>query len=76
MLDHPWGRRVECLNEVRPGKICGAHRLAEQPCCGVCGASAPVRPVIFDAGTADDCDDHSAPPEETINHGSHGLHRS
>jgi hypothetical protein len=38
--------RVECLNEIRPGKICGAHRLADQVCCSVCGEPSRTRPVI------------------------------
>ena len=37
--------RVECLNEIQPGKICGAHRMAGQVCCSVCGAPSRTRPV-------------------------------
>ena len=38
--------RVECLNEIQPGKICGAHRLADQVWCSVCGAPSRTRPVV------------------------------
>jgi len=41
----PQSGRVECLNEIQPGKICGAHRLAGQVCCSVCGAPSRTRPV-------------------------------
>lgn len=37
--------RVECLNEIRPGKICGAHRLSNQSRCSVCGIPSRTRPV-------------------------------
>jgi hypothetical protein len=41
----PLSRRVECLNEILPGKICGAHRLSDQLRCSVCGAPSQTRPV-------------------------------
>ena len=41
----PQSGRVECLNEIQPGKICGAHRMAGQVCCSVCGAPSRTRPV-------------------------------
>ena len=37
--------RVECLTEIHPGKICGAHRLSNQPRCSVCGVPSRTRPV-------------------------------
>ena len=42
MLPH---NRVECLNEIRPGKICGAHRAADDPRCHVCGRLTKTRHV-------------------------------
>jgi hypothetical protein len=41
----PQSGRVECLNEIHPGKICGAHRMAGELCCSVCGAPSRTRPV-------------------------------
>lgn len=39
------GSRVECLYEIRPGKLCRAHRAAADPTCHVCGNRSRTRPV-------------------------------
>jgi hypothetical protein len=45
MLKALTGRRVECLNQVRPGKICGAHLPEGQTWCPVCGERTATRLV-------------------------------
>jgi hypothetical protein len=50
MSSLPQSVRVECLNEIQPGKICGAHRLAGQLCCSVCGTPSRTRPVVVREG--------------------------
>jgi hypothetical protein len=37
--------RVECLNQVRFGRICGAHLGEGQTWCPVCGAPTTTRPL-------------------------------
>jgi hypothetical protein len=37
--------RVECLNEIRPGKICGAHLTSGMTWCPVCGEPTLTRRV-------------------------------
>ena len=49
----PQSGRVECLNEIQPGKICGAHRMAGQVCCSVCGAPSRTRPVVMTEDESD-----------------------
>jgi hypothetical protein len=46
--------RVECLNEIRPGKICGTHLTPGMTWCPVCGEPTMTRRI--------DDDDH--PPYE------------
>ena len=45
MVRFPIGQRMECLNEIRPGKICGAHLPPGQTFCHVCGEKAMTRRV-------------------------------
>lgn len=37
--------RAECTNEIRPGKICGAHVAEDQTWCPVCGEPTLSRRV-------------------------------
>ena len=45
MVKFPNEDRVECLNEIRPGKICGAHLPAGKTWCPVCGAPTKTRRI-------------------------------
>ena len=45
MVKFPSNDRVECLNEIRPGKICGAHISAGRSWCPVCGEPTRTRRV-------------------------------
>ena len=45
MVRFPSDDRVECLNEIRPGKICGAHISAGRSWCPVCGEPTRTRRV-------------------------------
>ena len=50
MVTYPTETRVECLNQIRPGKICGAHLPAGKTWCPVCGERTTTRRVdAFDA---------------------------
>ena len=37
--------RAECTNEIRPGKICGAHLSEDQTWCPVCGEPTMTRRI-------------------------------
>lgn len=43
MVEHPEDDRMECTNEIRPGKICGAHVAAGKNWCPVCGEPTRTR---------------------------------
>ena len=45
MVKYPTAHRVECLNQIRPGKICGAHLTEGRTFCPVCGEKTTTRPV-------------------------------
>lgn len=45
MVKYLVGNRAECLNQIRPGKICGAHLAAGKTFCPVCGEKTITRPV-------------------------------
>lgn len=45
MLTRLATNRVECLNQVRFGRICGAHLREGQRWCPVCGAPTTTRPL-------------------------------
>jgi hypothetical protein len=37
--------RAECTNEIRPGKMCGAHVAEGQTWCPVCGEATRTRRI-------------------------------
>ena len=45
MVKYETEHRVECMNLVRPGKICGAHLPEGRTFCPVCGEKTITRPV-------------------------------
>ena len=45
MVKYHTENRVECMNIVRPGKICGAHLPEGRTFCPVCGEKTITRPV-------------------------------
>jgi hypothetical protein len=45
MVNYPAVNRVECLNEIRPGKICGAHLAPGKTFCPVCGEKTTTRRI-------------------------------
>ena len=44
-MDRKLHDRAECLNEIVPGKICGAHLEAGQTWCPVCGERTTTRRI-------------------------------
>ena len=44
--------RAECTNEIRPGKICGAHVAEDQTWCPVCGEPTMTRRVRLRASVS------------------------
>ena len=52
MVKYQTEHRVECMNLVRPGKICGAHLPEGRTFCPVCGEKTITRPVddVYDLG--------------------------
>lgn len=52
------GDRVECLNEIRPGKICGTHLTPGMTWCPVCGERTMTRRIDDDSRDQDDPRDH------------------
>ena len=45
MVKFPTDNRVECLNQIRPGKICGAHLTEGTTFCPVCGEKTTTRRI-------------------------------
>ena len=45
MVKYLVGSRAECLNQIRPGKICGAHLAAGKTFCPVCGEKTTTRRI-------------------------------
>ena len=45
MVKYPTENRVECLNQIRPGKICGAHLAEGKTFCPVCGENTTTRRI-------------------------------
>jgi len=45
MVKYQTEHRVECMNLVRPGKICGAHLPEGRTFCPVCGEKTITRRV-------------------------------
>lgn len=48
MVKYPTDNRVECLNQIRPGKICGAHLTEGRTFCPVCGEYTTTRRIDSD----------------------------
>lgn len=55
------GDRVECLNEIRPGKICGTHLTPGMTWCPVCGEPTMTRPIDSEDDDDDDRRDQEVP---------------
>lgn len=58
------GDRVECLNEIRPGKICGTHLTPGWTWCPVCGERTMTRPIHSE--NDDQPRDHDDPRDHDV----------
>ena len=56
------GDRVECLNEIRPGKICGTHLAPGMTWCPVCGGPTLTRKIDADEDSHDEEEDGEESP--------------
>ena len=56
------GDRVECLNEIRPGKICGTHLAPGMTWCPVCGEPTLTRKIDAEGDAPHEEEDEESRP--------------